>query len=149
MTLVRVAKCLVFVAGACAGAAFGQPDGSNPFVGSWAGAAQFQLNASGKVDPAAHSVADLVLKVDSNGRVTGQAAETGCRFLGITTPGIGMISINLDVTLSGCRYASFNRRFNGTITWSSANRSGVLNLSSNQISSGKAELYDIKATLTK
>ncbi len=41
------------------------------------------------------------------------------------------------------------RRFNGTISWTSSSQSGVLNLSSNVFALGKAEIYDIKATLRK
>ena len=131
------------------GPAPAQPAGSNPFPGNWSGTAQFQLNVGGKVDAAAHSVSDLGLTLDPKGRVVGNAPENGCRFLGITTPGIAGVSINLDVMLSGCRYPAFNRRFNGTIFWSANSQTGVLNLSSNQISLGKAEIYDIKATLRK
>lgn len=131
------------------GLAAAQPAGSNPFPGNWSGTAQFQLNVGGKVDAAAHSVSDLGLTLDPKGRVVGNAPENGCRFLGITTPGIAGVSINLDVMLSGCRYPAFNRRFNGTIFWSANSQTGVLNLSSNQISLGKAEIYDIKATLRK
>lgn len=131
------------------GPAAAQPAGSNPFPGNWSGTAQFQLNVGGKVDAAAHSVSDLGLTLDLKGRVVGNASENGCRFLGITTPGIAGVSINLDVMLSGCRYPAFNRRFNGTIFWSATSQTGVLNLSSNQISLGKAEIYDIKATLRK
>jgi len=131
------------------GPAAAQPAGSNPFPGNWSGTAQFQLNVGGKVEAAAHSVSDLGLTLDPKGRVVGNAPENGCRFLGITTPGIAGTSINLDVMLSGCRYPAFNRRFNGTIFWSANSQTGVLNLSSNQISVGKAEIYDIKATLRK
>lgn len=131
------------------GPAVAQPAGSNPFPGNWSGTAQFQLNVGGKVEAAAHSVSDLGLTLDPKGRVVGNAPENGCRFLGITTPGIAGTSINLDVMLSGCRYPAFNRRFNGTIFWSANSQTGVLNLSSNQISLGKAEIYDIKATLRK
>jgi len=131
------------------GPAAAQPAGSNPFPGNWSGTAQFQLNVGGKVDAAAHSVSDLALTLDPKGRVVGNSPENGCRFLGITTPGIAGVSINLDVMLSGCRYPAFNRRFNGTIFWSANSQTGVLNLSSNQISLGKAEIYDIKATLRK
>lgn len=129
--------------------ATGQPIGANPFPGNWSGAAQFQLNVGGKVDAAAHSVSDLALTLDPKGRVVGNAPENGCRFLGITTPGTTVQMINLDVTLSACRYPAFNRRFNGTIIWSPNSQTGVLNLSSNQIGLGKAEIYDIKATLKK
>lgn len=129
--------------------ATGQPAGGNPFPGNWSGTAQFQLNVGGKVDAAAHSVSDLALTLDPKGRVVGNAPENGCRFLGITTPGATVQMINLDVTLSACRYPAFNRRFNGTIIWSPNSQTGVLNLSSNQIGLGKAEIYDIKATLRK
>lgn len=126
-----------------------QPTGGNPFPGTWSGTAQFQLNVGGKVDAAAHSVSDLALILDPKGRVVGQASENGCRFLGITTPGATVQMINLDVTLSACRYPAFNRRFNGTIIWSPNSQTGVLNLASNHIGLGKAEIYDIKATLRK
>ncbi len=129
--------------------AFAQTPAVNPFPGTWSGMTQFQLNVGGKIDPAAHSVSDLVLTLDPKGKVSGSAAENGCRFLGVTTPGFAGITINVDVTLSGCRYPAYNRRFNGTISWSGSSQTGVLNLSSNVFGLGKAEIYDIKATLRK
>jgi len=139
----------VSVAALTVASATAQSPAADTFPGNWSGTAQFQLNVGGKVDAAAHSVSDLALTLDPKGRVVGSAPENGCRFLGITTPGFAGVSINLDVTLSGCRYPAFNRRFNGTILWTANSRTGVLNLSSNQIGLGKAEIYDIKATLRK
>lgn len=129
--------------------ASGQPATANPFPGTWSGATQFQMSVGGKYDAAAHSVAELTLTLSANGRVTGSAPENGCRLLGVTTPGFSGVTINLDVTLTGCRHGAYNRRFNGLLTWSGQSQTGVLNLTSTQMSLGKAESFDIKGTLRK
>lgn len=143
-TLPKIVLCLFALNVAAA-----QPLPADPFPGTWSGTAQFQRNVGGSIDAAAHSVSDMVLTLDAKGRVTGNASENGCRFLGVTTPGFAGVTINLDVTLSSCKHPSFNRRFNGSISYSKATKTGVLNLSSNLMAPGKAEIFDIKATLSK
>lgn len=143
---------LALAAALCAsstGTGSAQVPTGNPFPGAWSGAAQFQLTIAGKVDASAHSVADVELTLTPSGRMSGMATENGCRFLGVTTPGIAGVSLNVDVTLSGCRHPALNRRYFGQIVWSNPSRTAVLNVSSQASALGRQEHCDIKATLTK
>ena len=89
--------------------AAGKPD----FYGGWSGQAQYQAKINSRPIDEAHAVVDLVLIINPKGKLTGASRENDCNALGFATPGLGP-TLNLDVTLTGCRYSGFNRRFTGT-----------------------------------
>src|SRR5690348_16401525 len=88
-------------------------DYSTPY-GAWRGQAQYQVSVQSVPDPAAHAVSPLVIEIDTAGKLKGSSPENGCQLLGIARPSPVPTLLNLDVTISGCRYAGLNRRYSGT-----------------------------------
>lgn len=122
---------------------------STPY-GEWRGQAQFQANVGGTVQQDAHAVVPLVIAIDAQGKVTGAAPEAGCQIKGIATPGVVPTMLNLDVTLSGCRYAGYNRRMGGYVALYQAQKHAQLSLNGNHIPARQAvAIYDIKSTMRR
>lgn len=122
---------------------------STPY-GEWRGQAQFQANVGGTVQQDAHAVVPLVIAIDAQGKVIGSAPETGCQIKGIATPGVVATMLNLDVTLSGCRYAGYNRRMGGYVALYQAQKHAQLSLNGNHIPARQAvAIYDIKSTMRR
>ncbi|MGB8856739.1 MAG: hypothetical protein WCC58_08735, partial [Burkholderiales bacterium] len=78
-------------------------------------------------------------------------AENGCHLLGLASPTIGLSLYNIDVTLSGCNYSGFNRRYGGTLArLTKEKKASTLNLFSSQVVPGKGpSSFDIKANLRR
>lgn len=118
--------------------------------GEWRGQAQFQANVGGTVQQDAHAVVPLVIAIDAQGKVIGSAPEAGCQIKGIATPGMVATMLNLDVTLSGCRYAGYNRRMGGYVSLYQAQKHAQLSLNGNHIPARQAvAIYDIKSTMRR
>jgi hypothetical protein len=83
------------------------------FYGQWTGQAQYQATARSQPIETAHAVVTLTLIVGADGKLTGESTDNGCRALGLASPQT-LETLKLDVTLTGCRYAGFNRRYTGT-----------------------------------
>lgn len=118
--------------------------------GAWRGQAQFQATISGAEVNDAHAVVPLTLEIDPKGKVRGISSENGCKFLGISSPGMVPTMINLDVTLTECRYAGFNRRMFGFLTVYQAQQHAQLTL--NRLPTALTVThgtYDIRATLRR
>lgn len=94
--------------------AFAQ-DYASPY-GEWRGQTQYQAFIGTTSDPAAHIVTGLTVVIDAQGKVVGISTENGCRLLGIAAPGITPTILNLDVTLTGCKYAGLNRTYKGYLS---------------------------------
>lgn len=140
---------ILFVAlSAVAGMAFGQ-DYSTPY-GAWRGQTQYQARVEAALEQSAHAVTPLVLEIEAAGRVRGVSTENGCRLLGVASPGLAPYMLNLDVTLSGCQYARFNRRYQGSLTLNSQGKHASFRLSTFEIMPGRRTFTaDIKATMRR
>ena len=125
--------------------AAGKPD----FYGGWSGQAQYQATINSRPVDEAHAVVDLVLIIDPKGKVTGASRENGCNTLGFATPGLGP-TLNLDVTLTGCRHSGFNRRFTGTFGLPQGRDYATVSLLAYESRSGAPSgMYEIKATMRR
>lgn len=119
-------------------------------TGAWRGQAQFQANVGGAVANEAHAVVPMTIEIDPQGKVTGASPENGCRLLGVASPGIQPTMANLDVTLSGCRYAGFNRRLSGSLSVYQAQQHAQFQLIGMLAAPGRvAATYDIRATMRR
>lgn len=142
----RSAAVSLLLLSSIAGAA---SDYSGPY-GPWHGQAQFHARVDGDIDPKGHSVTELTLAIDLEGKVVGSSAANGCRALGVASPSGPKTVFNLDVTLSGCAYAGFNRRFSGNLFLYPKDSYASLRLRSYVANTGnKAVSYDIRATLKR
>lgn len=97
--------------------------------GSWRGQVQFQGTGPGGVIQEAMAVVPVTLDIEAQGKVVGSSPENGCRLMGIASPGLTPRMLNLDITLSGCRYRSFNRRFFGSLIVDQEKKVAQLSLS--------------------
>jgi hypothetical protein len=119
-------------------------------LGDWRGQAQYQASKNGQRVEAAHSVVPLVLSVGGDGKVIGISATNGCKFLGVSAPGLVAAVLDLDVSLTNCNYPGMNRRFSGSLLLNASAKTAQLSLqaySSPAIT--PASFYDIKATLRR
>jgi hypothetical protein len=124
-------------------------DYASPY-GEWRGQAQFHARIGSDFDPKAHSVSDLSIAIDSQGKVTGTSAGTGCRALGLAAPTGPKTAFNLDVTFSGCTYPGYNRRYSGNLFLYPKDSYASLRLRSYTANTGpKSVSYDVRATLKR
>lgn len=126
-------------------------DYTTPY-GTWRGQAQYQASEKGQLLSDAHAVLPLVIQVEKQGRVRGASPENGCKMLGVARPYVTPNILMLDVTLSECRYPTFNRRYSGSLTLSQASNSVQFSLQSINVASafiGKVGYLDIKATMRR
>ena len=118
--------------------------------GDWRGQAQFHARVGSEDDPKAHSVSDLSISIDPEGKLVGSSAGTGCRALGVAAPGGPKTVMNLDVTFSGCTYTGYNRRFSGNLFLYPKDSYASLRLRSFfSGDGGKSASYDVRATLKR
>jgi hypothetical protein len=125
-----------------------EPDGFAPPYGIWRGETQFQATEKGQRVESAHGVVPMVLNIELQGKIVGASPENGCKALGIAVPGPVKNVLYLDVSLSGCRYVGFNRRFSGTFAYYERDRSAQLSLQSIVVL-GAASIFDVKATMRR
>jgi len=118
------------------------------FYGSWSGQAQYQATARGQPLEAAHAVVNLVLTISPDGKVTGESSANDCRALGIASPETPQ-TLKLDVSLTGCLYAGFNRRYTGTFGRPPDKDYATFSLLSYGNRPGESVMYDIKATMRR
>lgn len=106
---------------------------ATPF-GEWRGQVQFQS----------------IIAIDPQGKVTGTATEYGCKFSGIAMPGMIPTMLNLDITLSACKYPEFNRRLSGSLSLATEQRYAQISLSGLSMSLGRpAQSFEIKGALRR
>lgn len=148
----RLGWCVKAVLGvlivSASGITFAQGNPANLY-GEWRGQAQYQATIDRKPDPAAHTVTNLTIRVEVDGKVWGGSTENDCKLLGVWRPMSPSINvINLDVTLSGCRYEGLNRRYSGNLAFYSPSNV-QLSLMSQRVAPGKSAVFDIKATMRR
>ncbi len=120
----------------------------NPY-GPWHGEAQYQVKNVGLREDGTHSVVPLTLDISEDGKVTGVSAENGCQMLGIATPGFTPKILNLDTTVSKCAAKKMNRRYHGSLSIDSKDRTARLNLNTLQIGIGVGVFGEIKAVMRR
>lgn len=141
----RAKSVAVFILWVASGTALAQVSPAN-LHGEWRGQAQYQATIDRMPDPAAHTVTNLTVRVESGGKVWGTSTENGCKLLGVWRPITPKSNVaQLDVTLTGCRYVGLNRRYSGTLAFYSGGHVN-LNLMSQRITPPKSAGFDIKAT---
>ncbi|MBL8421126.1 MAG: hypothetical protein JNK92_10875 [Dechloromonas sp.] len=117
--------------------------------GDWRGQTQYQAFIRTNSDPAGHAVTNLTIRIEPQGKVTGSSTENGCKLLGLASPGITPTIVTLNVTLSGCAYAGYNRTFNGSLSVFGKERYAKFSLQALDVASGKAGTYNISATMRR
>jgi len=121
---------------------------SSPY-GEWRGQAQYQAFIKSASDPAAHTVTNLTIAIDPQGKVIGGSAENGCRMLGIAAPGITSTIVKLDVTLRDCRYAGLNRTYKGHLSVYAKEGYAALSLQALEIGRGTGGTFNITSTMRR
>jgi hypothetical protein len=130
----------------------GNPVPASPSViGDWRGQTQFQGAQNGLLIEEAHTVVPLVLTFSADGKVSGTSADNGCTLLGLWAPGVTPRLFPLDVTLKGCRYAGFNRRYSGNLIATFTENSGQFSLQAYTVPIPGIPIrrYDVGATLRR
>jgi hypothetical protein len=120
-------------------------------VGEWRGQTQYQGTENGQMISEANSVVPLYLSFSADGKISGSSLDNACTVLGIRSPGVASWIFNLDVSMKGCHFSRFNRRFSGNLTANFAQHSAQLSLHSYDLSllGEPARAYDVKATLRR
>lgn len=115
--------------------------------GQWRGQVQYQATLTNAVDPAAHAVVGLTLSIEPQLRLIGISVENGCHLLGLATPTATPTRLDLDATLSGCRYVGFNRRLHGRAELDKAGRMVIVSFGDQFYN--PATILEIKGTLAR
>ena len=103
-------------------------------VGTWQGQAEYLAKVNAVADDASHAVAELTIKVESGGRISGSSPENGCQLLGVVKPFVTPQNYTVQATLGNCRAANLNGRYQGPLTVKPNN--GTLELSLTMSSPG-------------
>jgi len=119
--------------------------------GAWRGPAQFHVVVNGARAADAHAIAPMVIELQPDGRVQGAINDAGCKLSGLTTQFISAMVASVDVTLSGCKDARFNGRFNGFLNTSPESRAAKLQLNALALNTapGKSTQSSIDAVLKR
>lgn len=117
--------------------------------GPWRGKVQFQHSINGQVVNEAHSVVPMLLEIDPQGKVSGISQEVGCVAKGIATQQFGPTAATLDVTLTGCKYPSYNRRMSGHLIVNQAQKFAQLTLTGQDILRPQNGFIEIKGSLRR
>ncbi|WP_324781195.1 hypothetical protein [Thiobacillus sedimenti] len=127
-------------------------DYTTPY-GVWRGQAQYQAAVKGQPVAEAHGVVPLVVQVDKAGKVQGASPENGCTLLGVAAPYLTPNMLTLDVTLAGCRYTAYNRRYSGTLALYPSRNSVQFSLHASIVGlatfGSSPTFFDIKATMRR
>jgi hypothetical protein len=85
-------------------------------VGTWQGQAEYLAKTKAVVDPSAHAVVELTIRIESGGKISGFSPENGCQFLGLVKPGVNAQSHSVQGYVSECGAGNLNGRYTGTAT---------------------------------
>jgi hypothetical protein len=124
-------------------------DGYASPYGEWRGQTQYQAMVKGESNPAAHAVINLTLSIEPGGKITGGSSDNGCRMLGIGAPGLAPHIVTLDVTLTGCTYAGFNRTYKGFLSVHTEKKHAILSLQALSVTPGKSGTFTIQSTMRR
>jgi len=118
--------------------------------GVWRGQIQFQRSVAGQQVPDAHIVTPVILEIDAQGKMTGMTPEAGCRIKGVAAPGYSPTVLHIDITLSGCGYAAYNRRMTGSYFTNVAQKYGQFSVNATHVGfQGPSQFFEIKGTLRR
>lgn len=115
--------------------------------GAWRGQVQFMAKSGGAVINEAHAVVPFVIELDPQGRVTGTG--NNCSIKGIAAPSPTDTITTLDITLTGCAYAGFNRQMAGRIALYKAQKYVDFSVQSSDMQRRPNGYYEIKGTLRR
>jgi hypothetical protein len=123
----------------------------NNAKGAWRGPAQLRVDGNGVRPADANAAPQVIIELQSDGRVQGAITEAGCKLSGLTSSSGSAASASVDVVLVGCKDARFNGRFNGSLTASSASKEARLQLSAREVSAsaGKTAQSSVDAVLKR
>ena len=132
------------VVGDAANAAYSTPNGD------WRGQVQYQALQMSQPVPEAHAVIQAVLAIDPQGKITGSSPENGCKLVGIAGPGMTPTILNIDLTLSSCRYSGFNRPLHGSLSLYPAQKYAQLWIYAHPVDLLRpGQSFEIKGTLRR
>lgn len=117
--------------------------------GTWRGQVQMMAKLGNAVVSEAHVVSPFVIDLDPQGKVTGAVLEAGCKLKGIAKPSLFPNMAELDVTLSGCQYAGYNRQMTGRVALYAEKRYVDFSLTMWDVSKRPGGYYEIKGTLRR
>ena len=124
------------------------PADYSTLLGRWQGEARLDATMRGQRDPKAHSVVAATLDVSPDGKVVGTLGEKSCRLQGVGSLASAPNTYRLNLMVSGCRTARFNRRYTGTLGLYASSGKAKLSLHSAQ-RSAPAPLYSVDADLRR
>jgi hypothetical protein len=131
------------------GSADALADGYASPYGEWRGQTQYQAIIKSESDAAAHSVINATIDIEPGGKVIGASPDNGCRLLGIAAPGIAPNIVTLDVTLTNCSYAGFNRTYKGYLSVHTEKKYANLSLQALSVTPGKSGTFTIQSTMRR
>lgn len=117
--------------------------------GTWRGQVQMMTKLGNAVVSEAHVVSPFVIDLDPHGKVIGAVLEAGCKLKGIAKPGLFPNMAELDVTLSGCHYAGYNRQMTGRVVLYAEKRYVDFSLTMWDVSKRHSGYYEIKGTFRR
>lgn len=115
--------------------------------GAWRGQVQFMAKSGTTVINEAHAVVPFVIELDPQGRVTGSG--NNCSIKGIAAPSPMDTITMLDITLTGCAYAGFNRQMSGRIALYKAQKYVDFSVQSYDMQRRPSGYFEIKGTLRR
>ncbi|MFC5302346.1 hypothetical protein [Azospira restricta] len=115
--------------------------------GAWRGQVQFMAKSGTTVINEAHAVVPFVIELDPQGRVTGTG--NNCSIKGIAAPSVADTITSLDITLTGCAYAGFNRQMSGRLALYTAKKYVDFSVQSYDMQRRPTGYYEIKGTLRR
>lgn len=118
--------------------------------GEWRGQTQYQAFVGTVSDPTAHTITNLTIRIDPQGKVTGISTENNCRLLGLARPGVATHIVTLDVTVTGCHYAGLNRTYQGYLSAFSREKHAAFSLQAIEIGyKQKGGTFNIGSTMKR
>ena len=126
------------------------PDAYTSPYGEWRGQTQYQAFIGTVSDPMAHTVTNLTVRIDPQGKVTGLSSENNCHLLGLAHPGIAPHIVTLDVTVTGCNYAGLNRTYRGSMSVFSKEKHAAFSLQALEVGyKQKGGTFNITSTMRR
>lgn len=111
--------------------------------------ARISENGRSLEDETAKAYVEIYMTIDKLGNVTGRTTSNHCQINGLATPWISPTALDIQINLTGCKHAGFNRRFSGKLIYRPQKRNADMALSTIAIDSvtRRWNFYDIKANV--